>query len=92
MEKLEYQIVRDFIIDLGNFLEDKIPNKFNWEFISEKYYLFKSDTFLNLKELEFNAESIKEAIIEKEINKHFYEFKQYNLKYLINIYENIKKY
>ena len=90
MEKLEYQIVRDFIIDLGNFLEDKIPNKFNWEFISEKYYLFKSDTFLNLKELEFNAESIKEAIIEKEINKHFYEFKQYNLKYLINIYENIK--
>ena len=85
MEKLEYQIVRDFIIDLGNFLEDKISNKFNWEFISEKYYLFKSDTFL-----EFNAESIKEAIIEKEINKHFYEFKQYNLKYLINIYENIK--
>lgn len=90
MEKLEYQIVRDFIIDLGNFLEDKIPNKFNWEFISEKYYLFKSDTFSNLRELEFNAESIKEAIIEKEINKHSYEFKQYNLKYLINIYENIK--
>ena len=90
MEKLEYQIVRDFIIDLGNFLEDKIPNKFNWEFISEKYYLFKSDTFLNLRELKFNAGFIKTAIIEKEINKHFYEFKQYNLKYLIKIYENIK--
>ena len=90
MEKLEYQIVRDFIIDLGNFLEDKKTDRFNWEFIKEKYYLFKSDTFSNLRQLEFNAESIKEAIIEKEINKHFYEFKQYNLKYLIKIYENIK--
>ena len=90
MEKLEYQIVRDFIIDLGNFLEDKKVDKFNWEFIKEKNYLFDSDIFLNLKELEFNAGFIKTAIIEKEINKHFYEFKQYNLKYLINIYENIK--
>ena len=90
MEKLEYQIVRDFIIDLGNFLEDKKVDKFNWEFIKEKNYLFDSDIFLNLKELEFNAEFIKTAIIEKEINKHFYEFKQYNLKYLIKIYENIK--
>lgn len=90
MEKLEYQIVRDFIIDLGNFLEDKKADKFNWEFIKEKYYLFNSDTFSNLKELEFNAEFIKTAIIEKKINKHSYEFKQYNLKYLINIYENIK--
>lgn len=91
MEKLEYQIVRDFIIDLGNFLEDKKVDKFNWEFIKEKNYLFNSDIFLNLKELEFNAGFIKIAIIEKEINKHFYEFKQYNLKYLIKIYENIKK-
>lgn len=91
MEKLEYQIVRDFIIDLGNFLEDKKVDKFNWEFIKEKNYLFDSDIFLNLKELEFNAGFIKTAIIEKEINKHFYEFKQYNLKYLIKIYENIKK-
>ena len=90
MEKLEYQIVRDFIIDLGNFLEDKKVDKFNWEFIKEKNYLFDSDIFLNLKELEFNAGFIKTAIIEKEINKHFYEFKQYNLKYLIKIYENIK--
>lgn len=90
MEKLEYQIVRDFIIDLGNFLEDKKVDKFNWEFIKEKNYLFDSDIFLNLKELEFNAGFIKTAIIEKEINKHFYEFKQYNLKYLIRIYENIK--
>ena len=90
MEKLEYQIVRDFIIDLGNFLEDKKLDKFNWEFIKEKNYLFDSDIFLNLKELEFNAGFIKTAIIEKEINKHFYEFKQYNLKYLIKIYENIK--
>lgn len=90
MEKLEYQIVRDFIIDLGNFLEDKKVDKFNWEFIKEKNYLFDSDIFLNLKELEFNAGFIKRAIIEKEINKHFYEFKQYNLKYLIKIYENIK--
>lgn len=90
MEKLEYQIVRDFIIDLGNFLEDKKIDKFNWEFIKEKNYLFDSDIFLNLKELEFNAGFIKTAIIEKEINKHFYEFKQYNLKYLIKIYENIK--
>lgn len=90
MEKLEYQIVRDFIIDLGNFLEDKKVDKFNWEFIKEKNYLFDSDIFLNLKELEFNARFIKTAIIEKEINKHFYEFKQYNLKYLIKIYENIK--
>lgn len=91
MEKLEYQIVRDFIIDLGNFLEDKKVDKFNWEFIKEKNYLFDSDIFLNLKELEFNAGFIKTAIIEKEINKYFYEFKQYNLKYLIKIYENIKK-
>lgn len=90
MEKLEYQIVRDFIIDLGNFLEDKKVDKFNWEFIKEKNYLFDSDIFLNLKELEFHAGFIKTAIIEKEINKHFYEFKQYNLKYLIKIYENIK--
>nr|WP_310787491.1 hypothetical protein [Fusobacterium nucleatum] len=90
MEKLEYQIVRDFIIDLGNFLEDKKVDKFNWEFIKEKNYLFDSDIFLNLKELEFNAGFIKTAIIEKEINKYFYEFKQYNLKYLIKIYENIK--
>lgn len=90
MEKLEYQIIRDFIIDLGNFLEDKKVDKFNWEFIKEKNYLFDSDIFLNLKELEFNAGFIKTAIIEKEINKHFYEFKQYNLKYLIKIYENIK--
>ena len=90
MEKLEYQIVRDFIIDLGNFLEKKKVDKFNWEFIKEKNYLFDSDIFLNLKELEFNAGFIKTAIIEKEINKHFYEFKQYNLKYLIKIYENIK--
>ena len=90
MEKLEYQIVRDFIIDLGNFLEDKKVDKFNWEFIKEKNYLFDSDIFLNLKELEFNAGFIKTAIIEKEINKHLYEFKQYNLKYLIKIYENIK--
>ena len=90
MEKLEYQIVRDFIIDLGNFLEDKKVDKFNWKFIKEKNYLFDSDIFLNLKELEFNAGFIKTAIIEKEINKHFYEFKQYNLKYLIKIYENIK--
>jgi len=90
MEKLEYQIVRDFIIDLGNFLEEKKVDKFNWEFIKEKNYLFDSDIFLNLKELEFNAGFIKTAIIEKEINKHFYEFKQYNLKYLIKIYENIK--
>lgn len=90
MEKLEYQIVRDFIIDLGNFLEDKKVDKFNWEFIKEKNYLFDSDIFLNLKELEFNAGFIKTAIIEKKINKYFYEFKQYNLKYLIKIYENIK--
>ena len=90
MEKLEYQIVRDFIIDLGNFLEDKKVDKFNWEFIKEKNYLFDSDIFLNLKELEFNAGFIKTAIIKKEINKYFYEFKQYNLKYLIKIYENIK--
>ena len=67
MEKLEYQIVRDFIIDLGNFLEDKKTDRFNWEFIKEKYYLFKSDTFSNLRQLEFNAESIKEAIIEKKL-------------------------
>jgi len=53
MEKLEYQIVRDFIIDLGNFLEDKKVDKFNWEFIKEKNYLFDSDIFLNLKELFF---------------------------------------
>ena len=31
MEKLEYQIVRDFIIDLGNSLEDKIPNIFKFK-------------------------------------------------------------
>ena len=90
MEKLEYQIVRDFIIDLGNFLEDKKVDKFNWEFIKEKNYLLDSDIFIHLQELEFNAGFIKTAIIEKKINKHFYEFKQYNLKYLIKIYENIK--
>ncbi|ALF24710.1 hypothetical protein [Fusobacterium nucleatum] len=90
MEKLEYQMVRDFIIDLGNFLEDKKADKFNWEFVNEKNYLFTSEVFSNIKELEFNARFIKKALIEKESNKHFYEFEQFNLKYLIKIYKEIK--
>ena len=90
MEKLEYQMVRDFIIDLGNFLEDKKADKFNWEFVNEKNYLFTSEVFSNIKELEFNARFIKKTLIEKENNKHFYEFEQFNLKYLIKIYEEIK--
>ncbi|WP_339064304.1 hypothetical protein [Fusobacterium polymorphum] len=90
MEKLEYQMVRDFIIDLGNFLEDKKADKFNWEFVNEKNYLFNSEVFSNVKELEINARFIKKALIEKENNKHFYEFEQFNLKYLIKIYEDIK--
>lgn len=90
MEKLEYGIIRDFIIDLGNFLEDKNPNKFNWEFIREKYYLFQGEIFSNIRELEGNARFIKEAIIEKTTNPHSYEFEQINIKYLINIYQNIK--
>ena len=90
MEKLEYQMVRDFIIDLGNFLENKKADKFNWEFVNEKNYLFTSEVFSNVKELEINARFIKKALIEKENNKHFYEFEQFNLKYLIKIYEDIK--
>ena len=90
MEKLEYQMVRDFIIDLGNFLEDKKADKFNWEFVNEKNYLFTSEVFSNIKELEFNARFIKKTLIEKENNKHLYEFEQFNLKYLIKIYEEIK--
>lgn len=90
MEKLEYGIIRDFIIDLGNFLEDKNPNKFNWEFIREKYYLFQGEIFSNIRELEGNARFIKESIIEKTTNPHSYEFEQINIKYLINIYQNIK--
>ena len=90
MEKLEYQMVRDFIIDLGNFLEDKKADKFNWEFVNEKKYLFTNEVFSNIKELEFNARFIKKALIEKESNKHLYEFEQFNLKYLIKIYKEIK--
>ena len=30
MERLEYEITRDFIVDLGNFLEDKDTKNFNW--------------------------------------------------------------
>lgn len=90
MERLEYEITRDFIVDLGNFLEDKNPKNFNWEFIREKYYLFQGEIFSNIRELEENAKFIKEAIIEKETNPYSYGFEQYNLKYLIKIYENIK--
>lgn len=90
MERLEYEITRDFIIDLGNFLEDKNPDKFNWEFIREKYYLFKGENFSDIRELEWNARYIKLAIIEKATNPHSYEFEQINIKYLINIYQSIK--
>lgn len=90
MERLEYEITRDFIVDLGNFLEDKNPNKFNWEFIGDKYYLFKGENFSNIRELELNARFIKSAIIEKESNQHSYKFDQLNIKYLINIYQDIK--
>lgn len=55
MERLEYEITRDFIVDLGNFLEDKNPKNFNWEFIRDKYYLFKGENFSNIRELELNA-------------------------------------
>ncbi len=90
MERLEYEITRDFIVDLGNFLEDKNPKNFNWEFIREKYYLFQGEIFSNIRELEGNASFIKKAIIEKTTNPHSYEFKQINIKYLISIYQNIK--
>lgn len=90
MERLEYEITRDFIVDLGNFLEDKNPKNFNWEFIRDKYYLFKGENFSNIRELELNARFIKSAIVEKESNQHSYKFDQLNMKYLILTYNIIK--
>ena len=90
MEKLEYEITRDFIVDLGNFLEDKNPKNFNWEFIREKYYIFEGENFSNIRELEWNARCIKDNLTENSSNPHGYVFGQLNIKYLIKIYQNIK--
>ena len=90
MEKLEYEITRDFIVDLGNFLEDKNPKNFNWEFIRDKYYIFEGENFSNIRELEWNARCIKDNLTENSSNPHGYIFGQLNIKYLIKIYQNIK--
>lgn len=48
MEKLEYNLVREFIIDLGEFLEDKKAEDFNWGFIEDKFYLLKENDIFRL--------------------------------------------
>ena len=105
MEKLEIKLVNNFIIDVARFIEHKDRKEsgyrkhpvrdFNWDFIDNSQ-IFDNEVFDYIRSFNFEMSLLKERLLDEERirnekREYLYHISAICIKYLVKIYEIIKK-